>query len=159
VCAFVSELEIEELINKRTAEFLGAFLRRVRLSLLNYIEGWRNNMKYHYGIGLVVEVATEPSPDEIVVHVRAYIPPEEVERLRKSIAEEVRKSMADTKMRIGILKDLILYKLRSSTGEVSALLQAVHKHSTESAPEARGDREKGHHEEGGPGSEGDSQAA
>ena len=153
----MTEFDIEELVNKKLDQFIDRFLRTARASLLKYIDGWLSNLKFNFGVELAVEAVIEPSPGEIMLHLRAYMPPSEVEKIRSVIREEVEKGLIDVTTRIKILKDLVLSKLSTGTGEINALLQAMHKHSTESASEARGDREEGHHEEGGSGSEGNNQ--
>ena len=154
----MSEFDVEEFVNKKLDQFIDSFLRTARASLLKFIDGWLRNLKYNFGVELVVETVVEPSLGEIVLHLRAYLPPSEVERARKVIREGVERGLIDSRTRIKILKDLVFSRLGAATGEINALLQAVYKRSAESDSEAGGDREEGHHEERGSGAQSDSQA-
>ena len=138
----VSELDVERLVEEKTAQFLSHVIKRMRNSLISWVSGWLNNARYNFGVSLAVETFVEPNPDEIVFHLRAYIPPDEMERIRRSIREDIRKGLIDRDTRLRILGDLILRKLSSSTGELGALLQDHAERPPEAPAEAGGDREE-----------------
>jgi len=154
-----SETEIDKFVEQKVQQVIDYFLGKSRLSLVTYVNGWVRSMKFNYGINLVVETVVEPNPDEIIMHIRAYIPPNEIENIRKTVRESVAKGLIDTKTRIKILGDIVRWKLMPSTGEMDALLQALHKYSSKVAGEAGGDREEGYNEEGGSDSKGDSEGS
>jgi len=138
----IDELELERFVEEKTAQFLNYVMKRMRNILFSWVNAWLNNSRYNFGVNLAVETFMEPSPNEIVFHLRAYIPPDEVERIRRSIREDVKRGLIDRRTRIKILADLILSKLYSTTGELSALLQDRVERPSGAPAEAGGDREE-----------------
>jgi hypothetical protein len=106
---------------------------------------------------VIVELSTSRGFDYFEFHGRVYLDPDFAKELKEAVKKEIVGRLGDTKMRIKIMKRILARELRSTSGEIGALLPAVHPSTRKGSEEAGGGGAEARSEERGSGNEGASQ--
>jgi hypothetical protein len=126
-------------------------------NMKNYIAGAIHKMERDYGVSFVQEMTAKEFDVGVEIHLRVYIDAEELMKLKESLKKFLQEKRATTLIWTGALKSIKEGSLKSSSGELDALLSDSAQRPAEALGKAGGDRAKVRGQEGRPHPEGDSE--
>jgi len=126
-------------------------------NMKNYIAGAIHKMERDYGVSFVQEMTAKEFDVGVEIHLRVYIDAEELAKLKESLKRFLQEKRATTLIWTGALKSIKEGSLKSSSGELDALLSDSTQRPAEASSETRGDRAKVRSQEGRPHFESDSE--
>jgi hypothetical protein len=130
----VGELLDEEYVKSRVKEILDNLVVRMNSVMRGYLGAAQATIMRYYGFKPVMEVTSSIFEYGVEYRIVMYIDPKDVKR----IEEIARRELEDKHIRIKALRKILAQELKSTSGEVSALLSDMYPGSGEGAKEARG---------------------
>jgi hypothetical protein len=130
----ISDLLREEYVKSEVREVLENLVLRMDSVLRGYLVATQSAIMRYYGIKPVMEVASSMFEYGVEYRITMYISPEDVRR----IEEIARRELEDKRIRIRALRKILAQELKSTSGEVSALLSNMHRGSREGVEEVGG---------------------
>jgi hypothetical protein len=130
----VGELLGEEYVKSRVREVLDNIVFKMDGVVKGYLRAAQAAIMRYYGFKPVIEVSSSMFEHGIEYRITMYIDPNDVKR----IEEIARRELEDKRIRIRALRKILAQELKSTSGEVSALLSDMHPGSGEGVEEAGG---------------------
>jgi hypothetical protein len=159
VSRLVTTIEVPEEVVKEEFERVKRIYRRQLANMLrSFIAGAINKYQYDYGVEVVQEMSMKTLETGVEINLRVYIDEESLAELKRKIEEQLRDKRITTLVWTSALKEIKGGQMKSSSGELDALLPNSAQRSTEALGEVGGDRAKIRSEERRPDNEGDSEA-
>jgi hypothetical protein len=146
----ITPRDLEAVVEEETKRLVAYYARILRRNILGHIYGAISWMARDTGIQPTIEMQANDLETGIEVRLRVYIDPETIDRIRDVVRRELSKRVEDAKTRLKVMKYILANELKASSGEVSGLLHDMRSSAAEDTREARGDRAKVRHKEGGP---------
>jgi hypothetical protein len=130
----LSNLLEEEYVKLRVKKILEDLVVRMNRVLRGYLGATQSTIMRYYGIKPVMEVNSNIFEYGVEYRITLYIDPRDV----KKIEEMARRELEDKRVRIEALRKILAQELKSTSGEVSAILQTMHRGSGEGVEETGG---------------------
>ena len=130
----LSNLLEEEYVKLRVKKILEDLVVRMNRVLRGYLGATQSTIMRYYGIKPVMEVNSNIFEYGVEYRITLYIDPRDV----KKIEEMARRELEDKRVRIEALRKILAQELKSTSGEVSAILQTMHRGSGEGVEEVGG---------------------
>jgi len=130
----VGELLGEEYVKSRVREVLDNIVFKMDGVVKGYLRAAQAAIMRYYGFKPVIEVSSSMFGHGIEYRIMLYIDPNDVKR----IEEIARRELEDKHIRIRALRKILAQELKSASGEVSAILQTMHRGSGEGVEETGG---------------------
>jgi hypothetical protein len=124
----------EEYVKSRVREVLENLVVKMDSVLRGYLVATQSAIMRYYGFKPVMEVTSSMFEYGIEYRITMYISPDDIKR----IEEIARREIEDKHIRIKALRKILAQELKSTSGEVSALLSNMYPGSGEGTKEARG---------------------
>jgi hypothetical protein len=124
----------EEYVKSRVREVLENLVVKMDSVMRGYLVATQSAIMRYYGIKPVMEVASSIFEHGVEYHIKMYIDPSDVRR----IEEIARRELEDKQVRIKALRKILARELKSTSGEVGALLSNMHTGSREGVEETGG---------------------
>jgi hypothetical protein len=124
----------EEYVKSRVREVLENLVVKMDSVLRGYLVATQSAIMRYYGFKPVMEVASSMFEYGIEYRITMYIDPNDVKR----IEEIARREFEDKHIRIKALRKILAQELKSTSGEVSALLSDMHPGSRKGVEETGG---------------------
>jgi hypothetical protein len=150
----IPEREVKEVFER----IKGMYRRQLANMLRSFIAGGINKYQFDYGVEVVQEMTMKMLETGVEINLRVYIDEESLAELKRKIEEQLREKRLTTLVWTGALKEIKAGLMKSSSGELDALLSNRPKRSTKAIGEAGGDRAKIRSEKGGSDNESYSEA-
>jgi len=130
----ISDMLREEYVKSRVREVLDNIVLKMDGVVKGYLGAAQAAIMRYYGFKPVIEVSSSMFEHGVEYRITMYISPEDVRR----IEEIARRELEDKHIRIKALRKILAQELKSVSGEVSALLQTMHRGSREGVEETGG---------------------
>jgi hypothetical protein len=130
----LGDLLREEYVKSRVREVLDNIVLKMDGVVKGYLGAAQAAIMRYYGFKPVIEVSSSMFEHGVEYHIVMYIDPKDV----KKIEEIARRELEDKHIRIKALRKILAQELKSTSGEVSALLSDMHPGSGEGVEKAGG---------------------
>jgi hypothetical protein len=124
----------EEYVKSRVREVLENLVVKMDSVLRGYLVATQSAIMRYYGFKPVMEVASSMFEYGIEYRITMYISPDDIKR----IEEIAKREIEDKHIRIKALRKILAQELKSTSGEVSALLSDLYPGSGEGVEKAGG---------------------
>jgi hypothetical protein len=139
-------LTFEEAFEKEVNEELKRVLRFLRKKMIRFLKAYSfvalHKVEEFYKISPRFELEIKPFETGLEAYIRFYFDTDDIKKLRDIIANELRQKYTNTQIRLKALKDILVEKLSTPSGEFGALLSDNHSGSSENIDQDGGDREE-----------------
>jgi hypothetical protein len=130
----LGELLGEEYVKSRVKEVLENLVLKMDSVVRGYLVATQSAIMRYYGFKPVMEITSSMFEYGVEYRIVMYIDPKDV----KKIEEIARRELEDKHIRIKALRKILAQELKSTSGDVSALLSNMHTGSREGVEEAGG---------------------
>jgi hypothetical protein len=130
----LDEEYVKEYVKSRVREILDNLVVRMNSVMRGYLGAVQATIMRYYGFKPVMEVTSSIFEYGVEYHITMYIDPKDVKR----IEEIARRELEGKHIRIRALRKILAQELKSTSGEVSALLSNMHRGSGEGVEKAGG---------------------
>jgi hypothetical protein len=124
----------EEYVKSEVREVLENLVVKMDSVLRGYLVATLTAIMRYYGFKPVMEINSSMFEYGVEYRITMYIDPRDVRR----IEEIARRELEDKRIRIRALRKILAQELKSTSGEVSALLSNMHRGSREGVEKAGG---------------------
>ena len=147
----------EEIIKVEFESAKKAYRRQLANMLKSFISGAIHKYQFDYGVEVVQEMTVRMLENGVEINLRVYLDEESLAEIRRRVEMYLKERRATTLIWTKTLKKIKEGSLKSSSGELDALLPNSAQRPAEAFSEVRGDRAKVRSQEGRPHFESDSE--